>query len=53
MELALTYDLTAYDACYGSLAQQIHLPLITADNSLFGKLNNSEIEVRHLTDLNL
>lgn len=48
-ELALQYDLTAYDACYAALAQQLSLPLITADAPLTRKLAGSGIEVRALT----
>ena len=51
LELALTYDITAYDACYAALAQQINLPLVTADTSLAAKLKNSDIEIRILAEL--
>ncbi|MEW6718333.1 MAG: type II toxin-antitoxin system VapC family toxin [Chloroflexota bacterium] len=43
LELALTHDITAYDACYAALAQQIGLPLITADEALVRKLQNSDL----------
>ena len=47
-ELALQYDLTAYDASYAALAQQLSLPLITADAALVHKLANSTILVQTL-----
>jgi len=49
-ELALRFDMTAYDACYVALAQQLSLPLITADTMLIRKLAGSNIDVRALTD---
>ena len=48
-ELAIQYDLTAYDACYAALAQQLSLPLITADAPLLRKLAGSGIEAISLT----
>ena len=47
--LALQYDITAYDACYAALAQQLSLPLITADAPLIRKLSGSGIDVRTLS----
>ncbi|MBK8903495.1 MAG: type II toxin-antitoxin system VapC family toxin [Anaerolineaceae bacterium] len=47
--LAVQYDLTAYDACYAALAQQLALPLITADGPLVKKLTGSGIEAISLT----
>ena len=43
-EMAVQYDLTAYDACYAALAQQLSLPLLTADAPLIRKLANSDVE---------
>lgn len=51
LELALTYNLTVYDASYAALAQQLDLPLITADIPLQRKLNSSGITVQTLADL--
>jgi predicted nucleic acid-binding protein len=48
-ELALQYDITAYDASYATLAQQLSLPLITADTTLLRKLTNSNIKIQTLT----
>jgi predicted nucleic acid-binding protein len=50
-ELALAFDLTAYDACYAALAGQLEIPLITADTALVRKLTGSGIDGRLLTDL--
>ncbi len=51
LELALAFDLTAYDACYAALAQQLALPLITADRRLQHNLAQSQVVVRTLADL--
>jgi predicted nucleic acid-binding protein len=37
LALALEENITAYDACYVSLAQQLHLPLLTEDGELLAK----------------
>ena len=51
LELALAYDLTVYDASYAALAQQLQLPLITADMRLQHKLQDSGVIVQTLADL--
>jgi predicted nucleic acid-binding protein len=51
LELALTYDITAYDATYAALAQRLALPLITADTALARKLQGSNVIVRTLEEL--
>jgi predicted nucleic acid-binding protein len=51
LELALTYDITAYDATYAALAQRLALPLITADTALVRKLQGSNVIVRTLEEL--
>ena len=48
LALALQYDITAYDACYAALAQQLDLPLITADSPLRRKLAGSGIAIHIL-----
>jgi predicted nucleic acid-binding protein len=48
LDLALQYDITAYDACYAALAQQLSLPLITADATLINKLYTSPITIHAL-----
>ncbi len=51
LELALKYNITAYDASYVTLAEQLALPLVTADTTLVGKLTRSNIDVRDLKSL--
>jgi predicted nucleic acid-binding protein len=51
LELAMTYDISAYDASYAALSAQLGLPLITADASLAHKLQASGVEVRTLEEL--
>jgi predicted nucleic acid-binding protein len=45
LELALEYGITAYDASYAALAQELGLPFITADRKLVGKLKDSGTEI--------
>lgn len=35
LRLSLTWGITAYDACYVTLAEEIKAPLVTADEKLF------------------
>lgn len=51
LNLALTHDITAYDASYVALAQQLDLPLITADVPLARKLTGSGIIIQTLAEL--
>ena len=51
LELALQYDITAYDASYAALAQQLGLPLVTANTPLVRKLTESNINVHNLAGL--
>jgi predicted nucleic acid-binding protein len=51
LELALAFEITAYDASYVALAQQVSLPLVTADRTLVRKLSQSNVDVRSLTDI--
>lgn len=48
LELALNFDITAYDACYAALAQQLSLPLVTTDMTLAQKLASSGVVVSPL-----
>lgn len=50
LDLALQYDITAYDGCYAALAQQLALPLITADAPLARKLTASGLTIHTLSD---
>jgi predicted nucleic acid-binding protein len=51
LEIALTYDTTAYDSSYAALARQLGVPLITADAPLARKLSASGIQVQMLAEL--
>ncbi|MFP4345843.1 MAG: type II toxin-antitoxin system VapC family toxin [Anaerolineales bacterium] len=50
LDLATTYESTAYDAAYVALAGQLHLPLVTADESLVRCYQDTELVVRSLAD---
>ena len=51
LDLALEYGITAYDASYVALSDDLRLPLVTADQKLIGKLKGSGTEVHWLGDL--
>lgn len=53
LHIALTYVTTAYDGCYVALAQQLSLPLVTADAPLARKMKGSDVTVQTLDQLNL
>lgn len=50
LELALAYDITVYDGSFAVLAQQLNLPLITADDALGRKLSGSGVAVQLLAE---
>ena len=50
LALALEHGLTAYDAAYVALAQELSLPLVTADQALIRRLAGSGLDVRWLGD---
>ena len=53
LDLALKYEITAYDASYAALADYLGLPLITADTALLRKLADSSITVYELGDIEI
>jgi predicted nucleic acid-binding protein len=50
LALALLHQITAYDAAYVALAQQLSLPLVTADEALARRLEETDLDVRWLGD---
>jgi predicted nucleic acid-binding protein len=52
-ELALRYELSAYDAAYVITAQILEVPLVTADERLIRKLKGSGLDIHWLGDLPL
>ncbi|HEY0513228.1 MAG TPA: type II toxin-antitoxin system VapC family toxin [Thermoanaerobaculia bacterium] len=51
LDLALELGISAYDAAYVALAQDLSVPLVTADRKLIRKLEGSGNDVRWLGDL--
>jgi predicted nucleic acid-binding protein len=51
LELALEFDLTAYDACYFALARRLELPLITADTALAKKMAETSVKIVALENI--
>lgn len=50
LDLAVTYRLTAYDACYVALADRLKMPLLTADDKLARGLAGSPFNVVWIGD---
>ena len=51
LDLALEYGITAYDASYVALSEELKVPLVTADRKLIGKLQGTGNNIRWLGDL--
>ena len=51
LHIATTYHISTYDACYVALAEQLNLPLLTADNKLVSKLATSPFTLITLDSL--
>ena len=51
LDLALEYGITAYDASYVALSENLRIPLITADRKLLTNLQGTGIDIRWLGDL--
>jgi predicted nucleic acid-binding protein len=50
LDLALEKGVSVYDASYAVLAGSLHIPMMTADRKLIGKLEASGVEMRWLGD---
>ncbi len=50
LDLALKWEITAYDACYVALAEELKSPLITADQKLFKRLQKGPAAVKWIGD---
>lgn len=50
LSLALYYNCSAYDATYVTLAQQLSLPLVTADMSLIRIFSHTDFDIHFLGD---
>jgi predicted nucleic acid-binding protein len=48
--LAMSWEITAYDAIYAALAEQLSLPLVTADEALVRKLSGAGLDARCVRD---
>jgi len=53
LQIALAHAISAYDACYVSLAHRLGLPFVTADDALVRKLAGAPYTVQRLADLSL
>lgn len=53
LEIAVNYQISAYDACYIGLARRLDLPLLTADEALIRKLTGLNRNIRWLGDVPL
>lgn len=51
LDLALEFGLTAYDASYVALSEDLGLPLVTADEKLIRKLDGAGIDLCWLGNL--
>ena len=50
LNLAVTHDITIYDAVYVALGARLSLPVVTADEALVRRLTDAKLDVRPLTD---
>jgi predicted nucleic acid-binding protein len=50
LELAVQHGSTAYDSAYVALAQRLSLPLVTADEALVRRFEDTGLDVRFLGD---
>jgi predicted nucleic acid-binding protein len=50
LDLALKWEISAYDGCYVALAEELKSPLITADQKLFKRLQKGPASVKWIGD---
>ncbi len=50
LDLALEWEVTAYDACYLALAEELKAPLVTADQKLLKRLKGAPVALRWIGD---
>lgn len=48
LDIAMAYQVTAYDACYVALSQRLDFPLITADEALVRRFKGTPYDVQWL-----
>ncbi len=51
LSLAMSYNISAYDASYVAVARLVDAPLVTADERLIRKVGESDIPIISLADL--
>ncbi|MHC4201450.1 MAG: type II toxin-antitoxin system VapC family toxin [Planctomycetota bacterium] len=51
LPLALSHEISAYDACYVSLSLRRNVPLVTADKKLARKIEGAKADVRWLGEM--
>lgn len=51
LRIAVSNDITAYDACYVALSQRVNVPLVTADKRLVRKSAGTRHDIRWLGDV--
>lgn len=51
--IAIEYQISAYDACYVALSQQVQAPLLTLDNKMVKALLNSTFNIVDFADFTI
>jgi len=53
VRIGVNHRITAYDACYVALSDQVNAPLLTLDERLVASMHNSPFDVHLFTDFDL
>jgi predicted nucleic acid-binding protein len=53
LRISSTYTISAYDACYVALSQQVTAPLLTQDQKLLDRLASTEFDVCLFSDFSV